>query len=137
MRRRLIAISMKNRQNSYNPIIVTYQSTRNFMLNPNLKSKFDFNLRKGVKNWFWNFAWADCKNFYTTEILRLFGVCIVKIRLIQSFDSALRNFAINRSFCSLSPPREKFENPNPYDERQHECGHIDTKTLKIRPSTWP
>ena len=31
-------------------IINTYQSTQNFMLIPNLKSKFQFNLRNGVKN---------------------------------------------------------------------------------------
>ena len=124
---------MKNRKDIYNSIFATYQSTRNFMLNTNKKSKFKFIIHKVMKNCFQILRVS--KNFYTTEIVRSFYVCTVQIRLLQSFAGALRNSAKNRSFCSLSPPREKFENPNPYDERQHECGHIDTKTLKIRPST--
>ena len=43
----------------------------------------------------------------------------ILIRLIRSLDGALRNFAKNRSFRSLSPPSEKFENPNPCHERQY------------------
>ena len=42
----------RNKQNDHNLIISTYQSMRNFMLNPNLKSKFQFNLRNRVKNQF-------------------------------------------------------------------------------------
>ena len=84
------------------------------MLNPNLNSKLKFNLRKRVKNQFSIIVWADSKILFTPEIVKSFYVCPVKIRSIQSLGASLRNFAKNRSFCSLSPPSEKFENPNPY-----------------------
>ena len=44
--------NLKRWQNDHNPIINTYQSTRNFTLNPNLKSKFQFNPRNWAENQF-------------------------------------------------------------------------------------
>ena len=61
----------------------------------------------GWQNWFKNFAWADSKNFYVTEIVKSFYVCTVKIRLIQSFGGALEPFSGFCSFCSRAPPRSQ------------------------------
>ena len=44
--------------------------------------------------------------FFTTEIVRSFYVCAVKITSIRSLDGALRKFAENLSFRSLATKRE-------------------------------
>ena len=60
-------IQWKCVRNKYRPNINTYHSTRNFTLNPNLKSKKIFRPRISEKIQFKKFAWAYLRNFDFTE----------------------------------------------------------------------